>query len=214
MRRPQSGIACVLAGSMFCMLVGHLAIAIRHRKDGAFALREPVSEREFSPAGQGPLARNMAISNRSEGLDILVLEELDYIYLFHYASPDVVRHLYFGAPRQEFFIRAYDRLAHWARLDMKTTTFDAFLSAHDHFEVYATKPYTSACGHCVEAFLDAGYTIESAHSDLSGTLYEYRKRSSGGGIDMDRPSHPTLPLTPLQSGKLARPQGALAKSLR
>ncbi|MGI8771266.1 MAG: glycosyltransferase family 39 protein [Acidobacteriaceae bacterium] len=178
-RRARPWIAQALAVSMFVLMVGELGLAVRERMlRDSFSLVEPASKITFSRTPRDPMSRDRVLRDLDAREDILVTEQLHYIYLFRYAPAAVVQHLYFGAPAEGDFYRvSYDRLARWAHLDMKTTAFAPFLATHNRFLVYGSADGTFApeCGDCIQTFLDAGYTLKSARPDLGGVLYAYER---------------------------------------
>ncbi|MGI8772265.1 MAG: glycosyltransferase family 39 protein [Acidobacteriaceae bacterium] len=173
-RLPKSW-AAGLAVFMSFLLLGDFGTAVFHwARHSDFTLVEPVSKFAFSPTAGNPMARKMTIASIKGDQNILVLDQLDYIYLFRYAPPPAVSHLYYGAPTKDYFVASYERLAKWAHLDVKTATFDNFFLNNKDFYVYGGSS-SEPCGECIEVFLNAGYTLRSTRKDEDGLLYEYAR---------------------------------------
>jgi hypothetical protein len=172
--RPRA--ARILAACMVVLMVGDPATMIfHHMRHSDATLIEPVSKFSFSPTADNPMARKMAIASIKGQQNILVLDQLNYIYLFRYAPSAVTGHLYYGSPRdKDYFVTAYERLAKWAHLDLKTTTFDSFFANNNDFFVYGGTS-SEPCGECMQLFLDAGYRLYTSHKDMDGILYEYKR---------------------------------------
>jgi hypothetical protein len=120
-----------------------------------------------------PMTLYETLSADRDGLDILVLPNLEYLYVFKNAPASVVAHLYFGAPEGDLFLAAYERLATWPHIDLRTTTFSPFLATHKRFLAYESEdgPYIDAS----QAIASAGYRLISAQADAVGAMYEYAK---------------------------------------
>ncbi len=177
-RRVASWIPATLAGCIILLMLGDLGMAFRHaRPGGNFGLREPVSKFAFATHPERPMELHPLLTAANVGdEDVLVLEQLDYIYFFRYAPPAVVPHLYFAAPSaDEIFIGAYQRLGKWARLDMKTTLYAPFFKTHDKFLVYSTETLPPGCHDCIEDFMDAGYRLKSVRRAGDDALFEYER---------------------------------------
>jgi hypothetical protein len=172
-RQAGSWSAKALAGCMFLLMIldlgATLYLSIRHR----IVLTEPSCGLKLSTTPSDPMMLYETVSADKNGLDILVLPNLEYLYLFKNAPPSVAAHLYFGAPEGDLFIAAYERLATWAHIDLRTTTFGPFLATHKRFLVYESGdgPYIDAS----QAIASGGYRLISAQADAVGAMYEYAK---------------------------------------
>jgi hypothetical protein len=175
----KTWIAQAMAGSMVVLMVGSLGVAVHERmKRGSSSPVAPASAIILNGMPPDSMARDEMLKKLETQEDILVIDAFHYIFLFHDAPAGIVQHLYFGATTTgDFYLIGYERLARWAHLDMKTTTFVPFLATHKKFLVYGTAGDGLAppCGDCIQTFLDAGYTLKSAHRDLGGILYAYEK---------------------------------------
>jgi hypothetical protein len=164
-----------LAGCMLLLMVWDLGTAIYFGRQNRIALIDPSTGLALSTTPSDPMRMYDTLSVDHAGLDIMVLPSLRYIYLFRYATPSVVSHLYYGAAADDVNLGGYERLAKWAHIDLKTTTFGPFLATHDRFLVYGDG--TSADASAIQAFASAGYTMKGARTDTSGVMYEYEKDS-------------------------------------
>jgi hypothetical protein len=165
--------AQALAACMLLLMVGDLGTTIYLSMTHRIVLFEPSSGLVLSTTPANPMARYESLSSHNGNLDILVLPHLEYIYFFRYAPPDIVSHLYFGASADDLYLRGYERLAKEANIDLKTTTFDAFLATHNRFLVYG-----GAGGEdmdAIQVIARAGYEMKSARADTEGVMYEYEK---------------------------------------
>ena len=157
----RSWTAGALAGFMIALMVADLSFTV------------------FRAAPVNPLAANATLLNPPEDQDILILQDIEYFYLYQYAPPKVAAHLFFATPSPtNIFLGEYQRLAALTHVDLKATTFAAFLATHKRFLVYGNVRGgggSAECGDCVQRFLSAGYTLKSAHPDFDGILYEYAK---------------------------------------
>jgi hypothetical protein len=163
----------ILSGCMFLLMVADLGSTIYLSLKNRIVLVEPSGGVVLSTTPSDPMRLYDNLSTSTNGLDILILPPLEYIYVFHYAPATVVSHLYFGAPANDLFLGAYQRLAKWARIDMKTTTFGPFLATHNRFLLYESG--TSSRVEAAQAIAGAGYTLKSARVDAAGIMYEYAK---------------------------------------
>jgi Dolichyl-phosphate-mannose-protein mannosyltransferase len=175
----QSRVASVLAGCMLLLLVGDLGRSVYLRIKGKdYGLSGPSTDFHFGPSLENPLGRNETLLGPTGDEAILILQDINYFYLYQYAPPSVAGRLFFATPSpSNLFLNEYRRLARSAHVNLKTTTFAPFLATHDRFFVYANFPGISSaeCGDCVQEFLNAGYTLKSARRDIGGVLYEYEK---------------------------------------
>ena len=165
--------AQALAACMLLLMIGDLGTTIYLTLKHRIVLIEPSSGLVLSTTPTDPMALYGTVSLDTNGLDILVLRDLEYIYLFRYAPPSVVPHLYFGGLPNDLFLSAYERLAIGAHIDLKTTTFAAFLATHSRFLVYESGKDTPV--DAVQAIASAGYKLKSARGDVVGIMYEYAK---------------------------------------
>jgi hypothetical protein len=142
---------------------------------------EPSSHIFFEPSPAAPLLRNPALLRDTTNLDILVVDEPGYLYFYYYAPPQLRKRLVFGAPRNDAFdmrsLDGYQRLAHWAHVDLRLTTYDAFFATHNDFLVYSTNNvgFRTGCTDCTQEFLKAGYTLRSVEEDPYNLLEHFSK---------------------------------------
>jgi hypothetical protein len=172
-------VAGTLCAFMFVLMVADLGRSVYFKINNKdYGLTVPSTDFRFGPSPQNPLGRNEMLLGPTGNEDILVLQDIEYFYLFQYAPPTVAPRLYFATPSSaNLFLGEYRRLASMAHVNLKATTFAPFFASHDGFFVYAKSPGTSSteCGDCVQEFLDAGYRLKSARRDTSGVLYEYER---------------------------------------
>lgn len=171
--RVSSWVTKALAGCMFLLLLADVGTTIYFSMKHRILLIEPSSGLRLSTVPSDPMVLYDTLSTNKDDLDILVLTNLEYIYLFKYAAPSIVSHLYYGAPENDADRRGYEKLAKWARVDLKTTTVNQFLATHRRFLVYENG--NRAHMDEVQSILSAGYTIRSAEADAGGNVYEYSK---------------------------------------
>ncbi len=167
--------AQALAGCMVLLVIGDLGTAIYLGMNHRLVLVEPSTGLFLSTTPSNPMALYGTLLLDNDGLDILVLPSLEYIYFFRYAPPTVVSHLYFGAPANDINLRGYERLARGAHIDLKTTTFDPFLATHNRFLVYESASGSAADLDAMQAIAGAGYKLKAARGDVVGIMYEYAK---------------------------------------
>jgi Dolichyl-phosphate-mannose-protein mannosyltransferase len=179
-----SWIPGTLSACMLFLMVGDLGRSVYFRIENKdYGLSGPSTDFRFGPSPQDPLGRNETLlgpkgNGPTGNQDILVLQDIEYFYLFQYAPPAVSRRFFFATPSSSnLFLGEYQRLARLAHVNLKATTFAPFLASHEQFFVYAKSPGVSSveCGDCVQEFLDAGYRLKSARRDTSGVLYQYEK---------------------------------------
>jgi hypothetical protein len=172
-RQVGSWTAQALAGCMLLLMIGDLGSTIYLSMKHRIVLLEPSTGLALSTTPSNPMALYGTLLLDNSGLDILVLPSLEYIYLFKYAPPSMVSHLYYVSAPNDVNLGGYERLAKWARIDLKTTMFGPFLATHNRFLVYerGNDGYLEA----VEAFASAGYRLNSARGDVGGIMYEYVK---------------------------------------
>ena len=176
--RGQAGswTARSLAGCMLVLMIGDLAttayLTLKHR----FVLIEPSSGLALSTTPSNPMALYDTLSMNNNGLDVLVLRNVEYLYFFRYAPPLVTSHLYFGAPPDDLFLTGYQRFAKSADINLKTTTFGPFLATHKRFLVYESG---SVSIDVLQALASAGYSLKSARPDAAGIMCEYEKLGAG-----------------------------------
>ncbi len=171
--RVKSWTTQALAGCMLSLMVADLAISVYLLQRQRIVLVEPSVGLVLSTTPADPMRLYETLKEDRNGLDILILPELEYLYFFHYAPPSVVPHLYFGAPANDLFLAAYERLASGTHLPLQMTTFDPFLSSHRRFLVYEGRNATHP--EAIEALANGGYTLRSARTDAAGILYEYAR---------------------------------------
>jgi hypothetical protein len=142
---------------------------------------EPSSHIIFEPSPAAPLLRNPALLRDTTNLDILVADEPGFLYFYYYAPPQIRKRLVFGAPRNDAFemrsLDGYQRLAQWAHVDLRLTTYDAFFATHNDFLVYSTNNvgFRTGCSNCTQEFLKAGYTLRSVEEDPYNLLEHFSK---------------------------------------
>ena len=177
-RRFPYASACV-AAFLFLALVYDTQIVVRYRlQHTTLAVTEPTSGFTIG-SPEAPLARDAALLTLHGDDDVLVLQQLNDMYLFQYAPPNLTAHLYLGAlTSDDPTMTAYQRVAEWARVTVQTTTFAPFLASHPHFYAYGSIREDAAlppCGNCIQYFLNAGYRLKSVQRDADGLLFEYGK---------------------------------------
>ncbi len=169
--KVQPWVSKWLAGAMLLLMLGDLAGVITARLKNNTTLEEASVGVTLSTNPRDPLDLYPALSSLDKPLDVLVLPDLSYFYFFNYAPPAVVSHLYFGAEPGDLLLGGYERLARWAHVGLRTTTFENFMSTHRRFLVYANVKGNGS----VQRFLSAGYKLKSASAGGDGILYEYEK---------------------------------------
>lgn len=174
---PRSSLSKWLLISLLALFAADVGMAVRHLVNHSdFALIEPTSKLAFSSDVSRPMLRHQTLIDPQGDRDILVLPQLDYIYLIHYAPTSVASRLYDGALAEEdVTLNAYRLLGIWGRVDLKTSTLDAFLKSHQRFLVYGAsdEPFQPQCGDCVDAIQKAGFHLTSEQRDQDGVLYSY-----------------------------------------
>jgi Dolichyl-phosphate-mannose-protein mannosyltransferase len=170
----ESWTAKALAGCMLFLMIADLGTTayLRNR----LGLTEPSSGLALSTNPSRPLALYDTISEGKNGLDILVLPALDYLYLFRYAPPSVVSHLYFAAQRDDLFLAAYGRLASQTQLNFRASELGPFLATHDKFLVYEDRKFDQS--DMLQTISSDGYGLQSVKTDAVGTAYEFAKLRS------------------------------------
>jgi hypothetical protein len=169
----SSWITKALAGGMFLLMLADLGSTVYLSKKQRIVLLEPSTGLRLSTAPSNPMALYDTLSMNKSDLDILVLPSLEYIYLFRYAPPSIVSHLYYGAPENDVNRTGYEKLEKWAHIDLKTTTVGQFLATHKRFLLYESG--TGAHTDEVQSIVSAGYTLTSARADAGGIMYDYAK---------------------------------------
>jgi hypothetical protein len=170
---PRPWRASLLAGLMFLLMLGDLGQAIYLWMRPNHGLIGPSSGLHFGRSPQNPPDPNTALLGLTNDEDIMILQAIDYLYLYTYSPPTVARHLVFATPStSDLFLGEYQRLAALAQVDVKATTVAAFLATHKKFFVYGR---TSECAAWQHEFLSAGYKLTSARTDMDNALYEYQK---------------------------------------
>ena len=167
----ESWSASVLAGCMLLLMTADLGTTVYLRN--RLALTEPTSGIALSTNPSRPLALYDTIARDKNGLDILVLPALDYLYLFRYAPPSVVSHLYFAARANDLLLAAYVRLASQTQLSIRVSELGPFLATHDKFLVYEGRRFNQL--NMVQTILRDGYGLKSIQTDAAGTTYEFSK---------------------------------------
>jgi len=172
-REVGSWAANALAGCMFLLIAADLGSTVYLAMKDRIMLLEPSTGLALTTTPSDPLRMYDTLSVDRRGLDIMVLPSLQYIFLFRYATPSVVSHLYYGAPENDINMGGYERLAKWAHIDLKPTTFGPFLATHSKFLVYGSGSNPSV--KAFQAIAAAGFTMKSARADVAGILYEYER---------------------------------------
>ena len=185
------GAACSLAARRFPRSPAYVAVflvlallydtqaVVRHRmQHTTLGVTEPASGFVIG-SPDAPLARDSALFTLPKREDVLVLQQLNEMYLFQYSPANLVPHLYLGAlTADDPTLTAYERVATWAHVAVQTTTFKPFLATHSHFYAYGSLREDSAlppCGNCIQYFLTSGYKLLSVQRDADGLLFEYGK---------------------------------------
>jgi hypothetical protein len=172
-RLAASWVAKVLAACMFMLMIGDLGTTVYLAVVNRIMLMEPSAAFALSTNPANPMERYELVAADHSGMDILVLRQVKYLYLFKYAPAAVVPRLFFGAPGKDLFLGIYERLAQGAQINLKSTRFAPFLATHDRFLVYGNADPEDAVA--IQALASAGYKLKSARMDTSGVLYEYEK---------------------------------------
>jgi hypothetical protein len=167
----ESWSANVLAGCMLLLMIGDLGTTayLRNR----LVLTEPSSGIDLSTSPSRPLALYDTISRDKDGLDILILPPLHYLYLVSYAPPSIASHLYFATQADELFSSGYAKLASQTQLSLRLSALGPFLAAHDKFLVYDERKFFQT--DVVQAIASEGYQIKSVQTDAVGTMYEFAR---------------------------------------
>jgi hypothetical protein len=173
--RSHSSEPRVIAAGMFVLLLGNLANATGHLKSlSSLPLIEPSTGIVFSSDPRQPmLLHNTLVDAKDE--DILVLQQLDYLFLYRYAPKEIVSRLYDGAlENDDFHLVGYQILANQAHLDLKVSTLSAFMESRSKFLVYVgNRGALPVCGDCIEIIQGAGFVLKSETGDAGGILYDY-----------------------------------------
>lgn len=176
--REQVGLWATqaLAGCMLVLMIGDLGSAIYLTLKHRIMLTEPSSGLALSTTPTHPMALYDTLLTNTDGLDVMVLRNVEYLYFFRYAPPSVVSHLYFAAGPDDLFLMAYQRFAKGADINLKTTSFGPFLATHNRFLLYESG---IASVDALQAIASAGYSLKSARADAAGFMYEYERLGAG-----------------------------------
>jgi hypothetical protein len=155
---------------MLLLMVADLATTVYLARKQRLELIEPSGGSVLSTTPADPMRRYDTLKEDKEGLDILILPDIDDLYFFYYAPPSVVAHLYFGAPPNDLFLAAYERLAIGAHINLKATAFAPFLSSHPRFLLYEGR--TTLHPKAFQALASGGYALKSVRDDASGMVLE------------------------------------------
>ena len=173
----RSVVSRWLLTSLLLLFTADVGMAVRHLINHSdFGLIEPTSKLAFSSDATRPMLRHETLMHPASDEDILVLQQLDYIYLVHYAPAAVASRLYDGAlSDDDVILNAYRLLGSWTHTDLKTSTLDTFLKTHRRFLVYGAKgePFVPQCGDCIDVIQKAGFHLDSEERDEDGVLYSY-----------------------------------------
>jgi hypothetical protein len=171
----NSRVAGAMAGCMFLLVLADMGNTFYFTTSNRLVLSEPSSGLRLSTTPSNPMQMYQTLSGDHGGLDTLVLPSLEYLYFVRYAPPSVLSHLYYGAPANYFLRGGIERLAREARIDVKTTSFEPFLAAHNRFLLYESSSPSggSAKIEAVQAIASAGFRLKSVAVDVGGMLYEY-----------------------------------------
>lgn len=177
--RGRNFVARGLLASMLSLLVADTGLVLyAHVRHANLRQIEPASHFAFPANPSEPLWRDGALLQDKTGLDILVTEDHNYLYLYYYAPPEIRRRLVFGAPEpDDLHLVSYLRLARWANLDLRASTYQQFFATHNDFLVYSSTDglYNGSCFDCLQHFLTAGYTLRSVHRDFSNLLEHFSR---------------------------------------
>lgn len=171
-RRQSKGQAKALAGFILLWMVADLGSAMYLGGKHRIVLFEPSSHYRLTTNPHKPMMLYETLSEDESGMDILVTNPFDYLYLFHYTSPDVASRLYFGAPAADVWFALYRKWAAGTLTNLRLTEYQPFLATHEHFFLYESG------GTAVDAkqeIAKAGYRFNSVSSDSSGVLYAFTK---------------------------------------
>jgi Dolichyl-phosphate-mannose-protein mannosyltransferase len=158
---------------LFALMLGDLGTTIYLAKEHRLLLFEPSTNLRLNTDPSRPMGLYDTLSNKKGDLDIMVLPSLEYIYLFNYASPSIVHHLYFAAPAGNYNLGGYERLGKWANINFQLKGFEPFLASHNRFLLYGS--HQDKDPRALRAIAGAGYRLVSAEEDAMGVLYEYAK---------------------------------------
>ncbi len=167
-----------LLAAMILLVLGDAGLAARATRGADLAQVEPASNFKFSASPSRPLERDGALLGDTSGLDILVTEAHNYLYLDYYAPPEIRRRLWFGAATADDFVLVSDRrLARWTHISLRTTTYQEFFATHDDFLVYGSTDgrFNGSCEDCLQKFLNAGYTLRSVTRDTDNLLEHFSR---------------------------------------
>jgi len=170
-------VARAVAGCMFLLVLADMGSTFYFSRSNRLTLSEPSTGLRLSTTPSNPMQIYQTLSADHDGLDILVLPSLEYLYFVTYAPPSAVSHLYYGAPANYVNRGGLERLAREARIDLRTTSFEPFLATHNRFLLYESESPSggSAKIEALQAIASAGYCLKSVRADVGGILYEYEK---------------------------------------
>jgi hypothetical protein len=166
-------IKAAFAGSLFCLMLADLATTIYLAKGHRIILLEPSTNFHLSTDPSDPMLLYETLSTNKRDLDVMVLPNLEYIYLFEYAPQSIKSHLYYGAPPDDINLGGYERLGKWGRINFQLTTFGPFLATHQKFLLYEGQK--TGDPEAMQAIAAAGYRLMSVRTDAMGVLSEYAK---------------------------------------
>ncbi|MDQ2842655.1 MAG: glycosyltransferase family 39 protein [Acidobacteriota bacterium] len=140
MRPQRRWITRVLAAAIVCSLAFDLARLMLHRSsDGGEGLTEPSSFTRLNTDPHQPLFLHPLISAvRKDSEPIAVIEQLDFLYLLHYA-PDLTSRLYYvhSSGRDQGY-RALLGFLPWSPVKYNPVALGpSFVQAHPDFYLYA-----------------------------------------------------------------------------
>lgn len=164
----------IAAGMLIFMMVDLGSVALNSLRGWNDRLVESNTRTTFRPLSDDALMHDPGMVELQKDLPILDVDGFKYIYLYRYASPDIVRRLYYGSPLQgDFGLAVYRRLADGANLDLKTTLFSTFFLTHEHF--YVLNNDVSMCKYCMRYFVQSGYSLRSVTNTAEGDFFEFKR---------------------------------------
>ena len=161
------------AGSLFFLMLADLGTTIYLARGHRILLLEPSTGLQLGTDPSDPMLLYQTLSTDKRGLDIMILPNLEYIYLFEYAPQSIKSHLYYGAPLGDVNLGGYERLAKWGGIHFQLTAFRPFLATHQEFLLYQGQQ--AADLQAMQAIADAGYSLISVKADAAGILSEYAR---------------------------------------
>ena len=164
--------AFLMAADMSLLVYG----VSRHDK---LVVIEPASQLVLDTDSGHPMLRHASLIDPPVGEDILLLNQYDYLFLVHYASPGVAARIHCVDMIRpiDLIANAYRNLDKSTHLNLKVSTLEPFLETHDRFLVYGSSnvAFQPPCGDCIAKMQQAGFVLKSETKDDDGILYAYER---------------------------------------